>query len=226
MTALDPARMALAAWCSPSFPSGGFAFSHGLEQAVAAGDVSDEAGLLAWLTDVLRHGAGRADAILLAAAYRARAEGDAAALHEVAELAAALAPSAERRLETTLQGAAFAQTLREAWSLDVGSRDIDAAAPTHPIAVGAAAAMIGAALNETAALYLFAFAQNLIHAGQRLGLIGQVASQRLLRALIPTMLAIVDEALTAELDDLGGAGFLADIASMRHETQTVRLFRS
>ena len=51
--------LALLAWTSPAFPTGSFACSHGLEWAVEAGDVRDEATLLAWIEDLLAHGSGR-----------------------------------------------------------------------------------------------------------------------------------------------------------------------
>ena len=95
--------LTLTQWLSPSYPVGAFAWSHGLERAVARGDVHDAGSLSAWLQGVLAHGAGRSDAILLCAAHGAD---DVA---PIAELAAALAPSRERRMETLQQGAAFAE---------------------------------------------------------------------------------------------------------------------
>ena len=61
----------LLAWLSPAFPTGAFAYSHGLEWAVEAGDVGDETTLLGWLTDVMTQGSGRTDTILLRHAHRA-----------------------------------------------------------------------------------------------------------------------------------------------------------
>uniref|UniRef100_UPI00296E387A urease accessory protein UreF n=1 Tax=Xinfangfangia pollutisoli TaxID=2865960 RepID=UPI00296E387A len=91
--------LALVQYLSPAFPTGGFAYSHGLEQVIAEGTVRDAAALEAWLSDVLRHGAGWQDAVLLALTLREGA--DPAAL---ADLARALAPSSERLRETEEQG--------------------------------------------------------------------------------------------------------------------------
>ena len=104
------ALMRLAAWVSPAYPVGAFAYSHGLERAVADGRVDGPEALSAWIADALEHGAGRTDAILTAHAWRAGSEGDDAALSEIAELARALAPSRERLAETAQPGAAFAET--------------------------------------------------------------------------------------------------------------------
>jgi urease accessory protein len=56
--------------------------------------------------------------------------------------------------------------------------------------------------------------------------LGQTDSQRALAALEPVVAATGKRALGAALDDLGSATFRADLASMRHETQYTRLFRS
>ena len=87
-------------WLSPSFPVGAFAYSHGIEWAVEAGDIKSAATLETWLDDLLEHGGPWSDAVLLAAAHQAVEQGNDAALTEAAELAAALSPSKERRLET------------------------------------------------------------------------------------------------------------------------------
>ena len=113
MTAALAPLQILAAWFSPGYPVGAYSYSHGLEWAVEAGDVCDPPGLAAWVTDVVAHGAGRSDAIVLA---QAMASDDAGPL---AELAEALAPSAERHLETMAQGAAFARTPAAAYGIAV-----------------------------------------------------------------------------------------------------------
>ena len=67
----DRALLPLMLWLSPAFPVGSFAYSHGLEWAVEAGDIFDARSLGGWLVDLLTFGAPRADAILFAAAFRA-----------------------------------------------------------------------------------------------------------------------------------------------------------
>ena len=212
-TVMDDAVYILASWFSPAYPVGAFSYSHGLERAVADGVVSDRATLAEWGADCLAHGAGRSDAILLAAAYRAPDD------DEIADLAVALAPSAERRLETAAQGAAFAATTGAVWGLDL-------APAAYPVAVGRAAAALELPLGLAALCFLHAFVSNSVSAGVRLIPLGQTDGQRVIEELRPLCRRIADEALAADLDDLGGCAFQADIASMRHETQDVRLFRS
>ncbi len=100
------ATLRLLAWLSPAFPTGGYAYSHGIEWAVETSDITDGATLQGWLEDVLRIGAGRRDAILLRHAHRARTP-TSTALAEIVELALATSPSRERRAETVGQGNAF-----------------------------------------------------------------------------------------------------------------------
>jgi urease accessory protein len=221
-------------WLSPAYPVGGFSYSHGLEWAVEAGKVRDAATLGDWIEDVLHHGAGGSDAILLAATWRAASAGDERALAETAELAAALAPSAERRLETLAQGAAFLEATRAAWpspALDhLAAQARQAAQGTpeiaYPVAVGACAAAHGLPLEPTVQAFAQAFAANLVSAGVRLIPLGQTDGLRVLARLEPLVPPLVRRALGASLDDVGGACAMTDIASMRHETQYTRLFRS
>lgn len=218
-TPMDEARLKLAAWLSPAFPVSAYAYSHGIEAAVSEGRVRDAASAEAWVGDVLAHGAARTDAILLAEAWRAATSGDAEAMAEVAELALALAPSKERLLETEGQGAAFAAVSAAAWG------GADEPVP-YPVAVGRAAAEHGAPLSEALALFLQAFASNLISAAIRLVPLGQTDGQRALAALTPLCLTLAAEAEAATLDDIGGCAILSDIAAMRHETLETRIFRT
>ena len=205
--------LTLAQWLSPAYPVGAFAWSHGLERAVGRGDVTSAQDLQDWLTSVLERGAGRSDAILLCAAHAAD---DAA---PIAELAAALAPSKERRSETLQQGAAFAAVTREVWQIELPDM-------AYPVAVGRAAGLIGLPVLPTAQLWLQSFASNLIQAAQRLMPLGQTEGQRILAALGPICMRVGTQASTATLDDIGSATFAVDTASMQHETQYSRIFRS
>jgi urease accessory protein len=227
-TSMAEAPLPLFVWLSPAFPVGAFAYSHGLEWAVETGAVRDAATLQAWIADLLEHGSGRNDAVLLAASFRATRDGDDTALAEVAELAVALQPSAERHLEATAQGNAFIAAARAAWPCPAFDRlarawDGDVA---YPVALGVAAAGHGIGLAQTLETALLAFVANLVSAALRLGAIGQTDGQRVTAALLPAVRAAAGFAAASTLDDIGGAAFRSDIASLRHETQYTRLFRS
>lgn len=218
----------LMAWLSPAYPVGAFSYSSGIEWAVEAGDVSDAATLLRWLTTMISNGGGYCDAALLVHAYRAVAEGNDAALKEVTELAAAFAPSKERFLETTAQGRAFIDATQAAWPCAALTRLMTAweGPLAYPVAVGMATAGHDIRLEDALTAFLHAVAANLASAGVRLVPLGQTDGQRVLASLEPVIATIARRALAAALDDIGGAAFRADIASMRHERQYTRLFRS
>jgi urease accessory protein len=222
------AHLPLMVWLSPSFPVGAFAYSHGLEWAFESGDLHDAETLRDWLEALVSHGSLRNDLILFACAARAIEAGDDAALAEIAELALALANSAERRLETVTQGNAFVAALRAAWPCDAIERlkRVWPGDVAYPVAVAAASAGHALPLAASLEAYGLAFVANLVSASVRLGIVGQTDGQRLTAGLVPAMQAAAVEAEPATLDDLGGCAYRSDLASLRHETQYSRLFRS
>jgi len=228
MTAAEAAALyRLMTWLSPAFPVGGFSYSSGIEWAVEAGDVIDAASLRDWLSAMLVDGSGFCDAVFLVHAHRATGAGEMPILAQVAELAAAFVPSRERQLETTAQGRAFIEIAGAAWRCDGLDEAVAACrAIVYPVAVGIVSAAHGIPAAPALHGFLHALVSNWISAGSRLIPLGQTDSQRLLAALESAVAATAIRALDASLDDVGSATFRADLASLRHETQYTRLFRS
>lgn len=218
----------LMTWLSPSFPVGAFSYSSGIEWAVEAGDIGDAVSLRDWLSSMLADGSGFCDGVFLAHAHRATSLCDRAGLRDVAELAAAFVPSRERFLETSAQGRAFIDIARAAWNCDGLEQMVDHCDSTivYPVAVGLLSGVHSIPLAATMHAFLHALASNWISAGARLIPLGQTDSQRVLALLEPVVVSTAKRALEASLDDLGSSTFRADLASVRHETQYTRLFRS
>jgi urease accessory protein len=210
----DTGLLSLVQWLSPAFPVGGFAYSHGLEWAIHAGLIRDAASLSDWIGTVLAEGAGRSDAILLAHALRPDSD-----LTALAALAAALPASRERWVETMEQGAALTRTTNALTGQDHP-------AMAYPVALGLAAQSLHLAPARVLALYLHAFASNLVQAGVRFVPLGQTEGQAVLAALHPAILRLADEAAAAPLDEIGSGAFGSDLAAMRHETMDVRIYRT
>lgn len=208
--------LTLQQWLSPSFPVGAFAYSHGLEVAIARGWITSAKDLQGWLMPLLEDGSGRSDAVMLAQAYQAE---DAAALDWIDATARAFAPAAERLMEADLQGAAFARTVREVWGLDLPDMVL-------PVAVGRAARLMDLPLQDACAMYLHAFVANLTSAAIRLVPLGQTEGQAVLARLAPLCSRFAGESAAMTLDDLYSNAFLSDVAAMTHETLEPRLFRS
>jgi urease accessory protein len=224
LAAEGQALLPLFAWLSPSYPVGCYAYSHTLEWAVEAGDVTDEGTLVAWLTDLMNLGLGRNDAILLSHAYKAVRARDPAAFDKVNELALALSPSAELYLETSQQGRSFLDATLAAWPsplLPLVEGEV-----AFPVAIGAAAAAHDIPLPVTVQAYLFGLVQTLVSAAIRLAPIGQTTGIRVSAAMAATVQEVARQAAGLPLDHVGGATFRADLGSFHHENQYTRLFRS
>ncbi|MGN6572176.1 MAG: urease accessory protein UreF [Pseudolabrys sp.] len=224
--AMQQSLYRLMAWLSPAYPVGAFSYSSGIEWAVESGDITNAETLKDWLATMLADGGGFCDAVLFVHAYRAT--DDAAALRNVAELAAALAPSKERHLETTAQGNAFVDATRAAWPCDALDRLKSAwdGPVAYPVAVAVAAAGHRIPLAPALAAFLQALVANWVSAGVRLVPLGQTDGQRVVAALEPVVTETAQRALGTPLEDMGASAVRADLASLRHETQYTRLFRS
>lgn len=220
-----PALLRLLQLASPALPVGAYAYSQGLEWAVEAGWVTDEATLGHWLDEQLTESFGRVDLPILARLYGAARKADDAALQRWARELGARRETRELVADDRDRGRALARLLR-----DLG---IDTAAPwvdrdDAPFAALAALAAVAWDVPLPALLHAFAFGwiENQVLAGVKLVPLGQVAGQRLLLALTPHVPAVVDTALALGDDEIGGTLPILAIASSLHETQYTRLFRS
>lgn len=206
--------LALVQWLSPGFPTGAFAHSHGLERAVTAGEAADAGAVAAWIADIVRYGAGWSDAVLLA-----RALDPCSDLAALSALARALAASSERLAEAEAQGAALAATVAAVTGRAVSARPL-------PVALGEAARGLLLPARVVVALYLHAFAANLVFAAVRFVPLGQTEGQRMLAALHPLILDLADRAAEAAPNEIGMAALGGDLAAIGHETMDVRIFRT
>ncbi len=215
-TPTDADILTLTQWLSPAYPVGGFAYSHGLETAIDEGTVTDSRGTQAWISDVLEHGSGWNDALFVVSAYNAQDKDE---LIGVDVTARAFCASSERKMETEFLGQAFGTVTGNVWDLDLRKY-------SYPVSLGQAARLQGLPLLLTTKMFLQAFASNLASCATRLVPLGQTASQKVIRELTPLCARIAETAQKASLDDLNSTAFLTDIASMKHETQYSRMFRT
>jgi urease accessory protein len=219
----------LMTWLSPAYPIGAFCHSSGLEWAVETRWVTNRASTQLWVETWLDHGGGWNDVVLFTHAYRAAAAQSHERLDAVAALAAVAHPSAERRQEQLSQGAAFRRA-----ALDSGAAPAFFVAPdgeiAYPVVVAVMAAGHGIDLPSALTASLHAATGNLVSAAQRLVPLGQTDAQRIIEGLRPSVAAVVARAMELgdgdPFDALGGASLLADLASILHETQYTRLFRT
>lgn len=226
MTAMNETMLLrLMAWLSPVFPTGGFAYSAGLEQAVHDGWVCDTATLMDWLSCQCAHGSIRNEAVLIACAMQEpHDEGRAG---ELSDLVLGLAESGERLRETLNQGKSFAEAASH-WPLGADDRQSTGSGRVLalPIAIGRAAGLARLERSAVTCAFLQAWAVNQLQAAIRLSVTGQEGAQQILACLEPVLIASGKAAANGSLDDLGGACFRASIASMNHAHLEARLFLS
>lgn len=211
----------LMAWLSPAFPTGAFAYSHGLESAIGDGLIVSNDDLIDWLDALLTTGSLWNDGVLGAAAWRSCTDPE--QLVVLRDLAIALAGSAERQLETTAQGNAFA-TAATAWSGAI--EEMPAGDLPLPVAFGAVAGRLVVPLDQALTAFMHASISNLVQAAMRLGLFGQQTGVEVIAELENTVLSAASEAADSDLNDLGSATIISEICAMRHETVQPRIFRS
>jgi urease accessory protein len=225
------ARLRLQSWLSPAFPTGSYSYSHSLEWAVEAGQIRDRKGLVDWLEADLCYGSGRNEAIFFSEAWRWTIDDDRVKLYEITELAAAFRGTSEFALESSQQAAACLATLRHVWPdpvLDWLS-EILYERRVHPalaVVLGVRSARQDIPVNLALPAFLQSYVANLVTAGVRLIPLGQTDGQLAIAELEEAVLAASAQAEEATIDDLGSAAFMVDLASMAHETQYTRLFRS
>lgn len=229
ITIMDRAALyRLLTWCSPAFPVGAYSYSHGLEYAVEEGLVKDRESLAGWIGTLLSHGSGMVDGALFCASWRAATVRDLVGLEHVTELASAFRSTREIALESTAQGEAFSIMAQTTWNVPLLSELTEGRGVrvVYPVAVGVACGAVGIPLDPALQAYLHAFAANLVSAGVRLIPLGQADGQSAMVSLESMVMTSAQKAMETPLDELGTATPMIDWASMRHETQHTRLFRS
>ena len=223
-TDMSDSLFRLMSWLSPAYPVGSYAFSHGLEYAVEAGLVHDRDTARDWIATIMAHGSGFADLVFVGSAWESGTEN----LAELNELARAFQGTLELRLESTAQGRAFVSVTASAWPCDAIETlaKIPDNEVVYAIAVGAVSANHGISRVDTMTAYAHAFAANLVSAAVRLIPLGQTDGQRITAELMPVCIASVERAAATSWQDVSASTPMVDIASMKHEHQYTRLFRS
>ena len=219
----------LARLASPSLPVGGFSYSEGLEAAVEAGHIRNEAQARDWLLDQLQLSLVRGDLAVVALATAAWKADDATAVADLNAWVATTRETREQRLQSEQMGRSLGLWLRHRTGNDGPALDALEAllpAPTWPIAFALAAAQGDA--SPPAALLAFAagWAENMVQAAMRAVPLGQIAAQRILDALAAEMPSACDAAMAVDRASLQSFAPMLAILSSQHEAQYSRLFRS
>ena len=209
---------------SPAVPIGAYAYSQGLEYAVQAGWVHDEASTFDWLSGLACHALGTLDLPILLRLHRAWHAHDAVAVQYWTQWLIAARETAELRAEEQHLGRALARVLVELELVEASAwRD---ATPAWATLFALAAARWDIGERATLSGYLWSWSENQLLAAVKLVPLGQSAGQRVLHQLIAGMPAIVERARGVDDADISVATVSQALASAQHESQYTRLFRS
>ncbi|MBS0614473.1 MAG: urease accessory protein UreF [Proteobacteria bacterium] len=216
---------------SPALPVGSYSYSQGLEWAVSAGLVRDEGSAGEWIGTVLEHGVAACDATVVAELMRAWADDREIDVARINEFFVASRESRELHAETLQMGRSMLDVLRDVddlppptWRLLVRLRDSNGVA--YPTAWTAAAASRRISVPDAVTGFLWAWLENAVLAAIKCVPLGQRAGQRLLSRFGERIPALTSAATVRQLDDCRNLLPGLSLASMQHETQYTRLFRS
>jgi urease accessory protein len=211
---------------SPALPVGAYSYSEGLETLVDQGLIKSAADLQTWLTESLATGSIGIEAAILIRAHRAWTKEDQQQVIYWNHWLSATRETAELQQQNWQMGRSLLKLLQDlypqsdwsGWSMT----------ENWNIAIVFALAAGLAEIDEytTVLGYLHSWASNSVSAGVKLIPLGQTAGQKLMLQLAESITISADQSLTLPDDQLFSCSWGLAIASMTHETQYSRLFRS
>lgn len=221
------------------FPAGSYAHSFGLETYAAEGTIRDSESVERFLLSYLQGSVAPTDAIAVLASRKAASLSNRAASMEACEVIDqrldAMKPASELRDASRQMGR---QVLRiaahlggpfDSQGLAVDLFDAVEKGQTpghHAIAFGVVGAAVGWSEVEMSRAYLYSTCAGLVAASLRLLSLGQLAGQRILWGLAPSIAKLAKEVQGKDLDDIWSFALGIEIAAMRHANLDARLFRS
>ena len=212
------------------FPSGGFAFSSGLEAAVHDGAVRDGKGFARYVEDMLVNGISRREAVAVAMAHQAMLVGKLEPAVKIDRDLDALKIGKDSRLASRQMGRQVmkvaAEQIHDCRLLREYRTAIeDGRTPGHvPVAVGLTLAACGWSRQDTVAAFLYQTVQGFVSAAMKLLPVGQQEGQQLLHHWSP-LIAELSRSVKPQ-EDLASWSPVQDIYAMRHARLESRLFRS
>lgn len=223
--AMDSQVLSLLQLLSPALPVGAYSYSEGIETLVEWGVISSNNTLKHWLEQELSYGAIRTEAAVMLRAYQATVSKDKTALSYWNTWLSAARETSELRASSWQMGQSLMRLLlaikpREAQSFCLQGEC------NYAVCLGTFAALEQIDSKSLILGYLHSWATNLITAGVKLIPLGQTAGQTLLHELHANISAAATEIISLEDDELSTCSWGLSLASMAHETQYTRLFRS
>lgn len=212
------------------FPSGGYAFSSGLEAAVQGGAVLNGEDLSRYVQGVLRSGLGQREAVAVGLAHEAAVCNNLRSALAADRELDAMKISREGRLASRQMGRQVIRIAAEQAESSSMLRNFLAEveaerSPGHlAICLGLTLGVFGWSKEETVAAFLYQSAVGLVSAALKLLPIGQREAQQLLHEWTPLIEELSRRAVSQNL--MMSWTPVEDIYAMNHSRLATRLFRS
>ncbi|OUL29551.1 urease accessory protein UreF [Nostoc sp. 106C] len=226
ITLTDSSFLSILQLTSPALPVGAYSYSEGLETLVEQGRIANQQNLKDWLNSQLRYGAIRVEVAVMLRAYKFAKMDDLKALACWNLWLSAARETEELRTSSWQMGRSLIQLLGKLQPEIMPTLNAVGNPCNYAIAFGIAAAHWQIDMKAALLGYLHSWASNLITAGVKLIPLGQTAGQQLLLDLQELLSVAMVEILALEDDELSCCSWGLSLASMQHETQYTRLFRS
>jgi urease accessory protein len=211
---------------SPALPVGAYSYSEGLETLVDRGLIESAQDLQVWLTESLATGSIGIEAAILIRTHRAWMQGNQKDVIYWNYWLSATRETAELQQQNWQMGRSLLKLLQDLYP-DRDWSGWNMQENWNMAIVFAVAAGLAEIDEHTAILgYLHSWASNLVSAGVKLIPLGQTAGQKLMLQLAEPIIISADRSLILPDDRLFSCSWGLAIASMTHETQYSRLFRS
>lgn len=220
------ALLSLLQLTNSALPVGAYSYSEGIESLVEKVVIHDRQSLQIWLEEELRYGAIRLEALVMLRGYQSAKLNDLETLNYWNDWASATRETEELREQSWQMGRALSRLLQQlAPQLSAVFSRLGQNC-NYAIAFAIAAVHWQISPDLAAIGYLHSWATNLVNAGVKLIPLGQTAGQQLLLNLHPYIISTTEQILILDDEQISSCAWGLSLASMAHEIQYSRLFRS
>ncbi|MEO1295708.1 MAG: urease accessory UreF family protein [Cyanobacteria bacterium J06636_16] len=222
-------RFALMQLSDQFFPSGSFTLSHGLETLVQNKQIQSADELHTFLRLFLHNRVGSSDLVALSQAYRASSKGDILEICSIDLKLYAQTPLQVVRDTQHKSGRALLMVASSIWQTPQLNA-IDAHIRTgqmqgsHPTIFGATGQAAGLSEDDTLFAFLHGFLAGLCGVGIRLGILGHIKAQLILKEMATDLETVAGQAKTISLEEIWSSTPFIDIAQMTHRHLPQKLF--
>ncbi len=211
---------------SPTLPVGAYSYSEGLEYLIEKGIITNQIQLESWLSQEVQTGSIRVETAILLRAYQSSILKDLECLNYWNNWLSATRETQELRQQSLQMGQSLRKLLLELIPDSQSTFSAINQPCNYAIAFGIASAYWKIEVSTMTLAYLSSWSNNLISAAVRLVPLGQTMGQRITLNLQSILIQVSEDILELKDEELDSCSWGLGLASMNHEIQYTRLFRS